>query len=256
MILGREDPTIYRGESVHFNTEQSECSACFLPLCADGSASGLANAKVRLADSDHQRSEARLLINRKYECRGYGAEHDIPVTPFHLTFTASDCCRTMGTVTLAVDSAGGIAADALFRQEINEFRALPNAKVCELTKLAFDAHTPSKPVLAALFHIVFIYGYRQHRCTDLFIEVNPRHRRFYESMLGFSCVGTVKHHAVVNAPAQLMWLSVNEIRKRVDFGQDLAQKESARSLYRYFFSPEDEDGVFDRLVSQKEYLFH
>ena len=36
-----------------------------------------------------------------------------------------------------------------------------------------------------LFHIAYIFARRMHDRTDLLIEVNPRHVRFYERMLGF-----------------------------------------------------------------------
>ena len=47
-------------------------------------------------------------------------------------------------------------------------------KLAEFTKLAIDNNVHSKPLLAALFHIAFIYARRIHRCTDLLIEVNTR----------------------------------------------------------------------------------
>jgi hypothetical protein len=43
----------------------------------------------------------------------------------------------------------------------------------------------SKTSLANLFHLAVIYARDIHHCTDIIIEVNPRHRRFYERMLGF-----------------------------------------------------------------------
>ncbi len=202
---------------------------------------------IRLADTDDQRSQARLLINRMYAWRGYGSDHVIPITPHHITFTAAHCCTTAGTITLAVDSPAGLAADTLFRAELDTFRARPGARICELTKLAFDTDEPSRAMLAALFHIVFIYGYRRHRCTDLFIEVNPRHRRFYQSMLGFDAVGPVRHHPRVDAPAQLMRLEVAEIRRHIDAFKHLDAGPIARSLYPLFFSPQEEDGIYARL---------
>jgi len=240
------------GGGAEYGCVASACLDCQPALDGSFRQTNSTNYKIRLADCDDHRSQARMLINRMYDWRGYGNSHDIPATPSHLTFTALDCCRTIGTVTLAVDSTMGIAADGLFRREIDAVRALPGAKVCELTKLAFDAGAPSKPMLAALFHIVFIYGYRQHRCTDLFIEVNPRHCRYYETMLGFSRMGDVRHHAAVEAPAQLMWLKVDEIRRRVEASRQIAN----RSLYNHFFSPKEEDGVFARLVSDREYPLH
>ena len=203
---------------------------------------------VRLADDHSTRNGARMLVNRMYSWRGYGDRHVIPVAPTHETFTASDDEQTVGTITLAIDSPAGLAADKIFRDEIDVFRRVPGAKVCELTKLAFDAEVPSKPLLASLFHIVFIYGQRRHRCTDLFIEVNPRHRRFYEAMLGFQPVGELKTNDSVGAPSQLMWLQVSKIREHIDRH---ARRSGivARSLYQFFFSPREEDGIYARLIS-------
>lgn len=250
--LGYDPAGTVPASDIRFPRDLVSCGMCDKTLVSDSEASFSRNLKIRLADTDVKRSEASLLINRMYDWRGYGSHHAIPATPSHLTFTALDCCRTIGTVTLAIDSASGIAADGLFRAEIDAVRAQPGARVCELTKLAFDASAPSKPMLAALFHVVFIYGYRQHRCTDLFIEVNPRHCRYYEAMLGFTRIGEVRHHEAVGAPAQLMWLKVDEIRRRVD----RCKQGTNRSLYNHFFSPKEEDGVFSRMVSDREYPLH
>jgi len=202
---------------------------------------------LRLADNGEQRSSARMLINRMYSWRGYGDFHEIPFSDLHSTFTASHGDQLLGTITLGVDSAAGLAADDIFREEIDVFRAVPGAKVCELTKLAFDAEVPSKPLLAALFHVVFIFGRRRHGCTDLFIEVNPRHRRFYEAMLGFRAVGCLKTNASVGAPAQLMWLEVANIRTQIDHHTQRRELSGSRSLYPFFFSPKEEAGIHARL---------
>lgn len=206
---------------------------------------------VRLADSGTDRNSARMLINRMYAWRGYGDDHKIPVAVTHSTFTASDDNDVIGTITLGVDSAAGLAADAIFKEEIDVFRSAPGAKVCELTKLAFDAAIPSKPLLASLFHIVFIYGRRRHNCTDLFIEVNPRHRRFYEAMLGFKAIGDVKTNKSVDAPAQLMWLAVSDIRAHIDTHAGHQDASSNRSLYPFFFSRREEAGIYARLESHE-----
>lgn len=208
---------------------------------------GGAPVTVRVADTHHQRNSARTLVNRMYSWRGYGDRHVIPHTPTHTTFTASSIATTIGTITLAVDSPAGLAADVLFRDEIDTFRQRPGAKTCELTKLAFDSDAPSKPLLAAMFHLVFIYGYRRYSCTDLFIEVNPRHVRFYEAMLGFQRISILKTNDSVAAPSQLMWLKVSEIRNRIDQCAGSASALS-RSLYPHFFSPAEEDGLFEMMI--------
>ncbi len=202
---------------------------------------------VRLADTDDQHHAASVLLNRRYAWRGYGDSHRISAKPTHMTFMASIDDDVVGTITLGVDSPSGLAADDIFRDEINTLRRVPGTKLCELTKLAFDSDVPSKPMLAALFHIVFIYGYHEHACTDLLIEVNPRHRRFYQAMLGFRPIGGVKTNSSVAAPAQLMWLCVDDIRSQIDEQAGRLHNERNRSLYPFFFSQRDEGGIYDRL---------
>lgn len=202
---------------------------------------------IRLADTDGQRSAANMLLSRMYSWRGYGRDHAVGGSPDSVTFTAACKEDVVGTLTLTVDSTAGLAADITFSEEIAPFRAAPGAKLCELTKLAFDWGGSSHRHLAALFHLVFIYGSRQFACTDLFIEVNPRHRRYYELMLGFVRVGEVRTNASVNAPSQLMWLNVGAIRRLIDQHTTSAAT-AERSLYRYFFSPYEEDGLYGRLI--------
>lgn len=208
--------------------------------------------EIELADTTDRRESACSLINRRYAWRGYGSNHALPSHRASATFTASDVSRVLGTVTLVVDSEVGLAADKIFAEELNEFRETPGRKICELSRLAFDTGLPSKPLLAALFHIVFIYGYHHHRCTDLFIEVNPRHRRFYEAMLGFKALGAPRTNASVGAPSQLMWLEISSIRRRIEAAAgNPAPDAMARSLYALFFSRDDALELADELTSDE-----
>lgn len=202
---------------------------------------------VRLADCDADRDLACGLINKMYDWRGYGNCHSIPASDRHSTFLAALDDQVVGTITLAVDSPAGLAADGIFRDEINTFRRVPGASVCELTKLAFDSEIPSRKLMASLFHIVFLYGKRRHRCTDLFIEVNPRHRRFYEAMLGFMPVGKLKTNISVDAPSQLMWLKVSDIAARISEHAGRDEIANSRSLYPLFLSHSDQRDVVERL---------
>lgn len=202
---------------------------------------------IRLANTKGQRNAASMLLSRMYSWRGYGKNHSLGTSPNCVTFTAACQEEVVGTLTLTVDSRAGLAVDATFADKIAPFRAAHGAKLCELTKLAFDWTGSSNQHLAALFHLAFIYGSRQFACSDLFIEVNPRHRRFYERMLGFVRVGEVRMNASVNAPSQLLWLNVGAIRRMID--ENAARPASnQRSLYRYFFSPDEEDGLYGRLT--------
>ena len=202
---------------------------------------------IRLADCEGQRSRANMLLQRMYSWRGYGRNHKLPSAPNCVTFTATSQDDVIGTLTLTVDSRAGLAADRTFKDEIDSFRKGPGAKLCELTKFAFDTSMPARPRLAALFHIIFIYGSMHYDCTDLFIEVNPRHSRFYEVMLGFTRIGEPKTTAAVNAPAQLMWLNVADIRRQIDKHAGAGERAS-RSLYGHFFSAKEEAGIYGRLA--------
>ncbi|MGV7643067.1 N-acyl amino acid synthase FeeM domain-containing protein, partial [Mycobacterium kansasii] len=88
----------------------------------------------------------------------------------------------VGTLTIGLDSGIGLMADQIFKEELDEQRER-GARMCEFTKLAFDPSVRSKASLANLFHLAVIYARDIHDCTDIVIEVNPRHRRFYQQML-------------------------------------------------------------------------
>lgn len=230
------------------NTERVRTAKqCTFELAEGRRAASSQALTVRLADSDDQRSAANMLVNRLYARRGYGSHHKLPQHESSVSFSASTEDKMIGTLTLTVDSPAGLALDQTFAEELAFFRSTPGAKLCELTKFAFDTSSSSMPYLAALFHIIFIFGTRWHNCTDLFIEVNPRHVRFYQSMLSFMPIGEVKTNSVVDAPAQLMWLKVSEIRRLINEQAGKA-KPCTRSLYPYFFSPKEENGIYGRLV--------
>jgi hypothetical protein len=201
---------------------------------------------IRVAHSGCHRNLANELVNRRYSWRGYGSDHRLAAGPQSVTFTASSDEEVIGTLTLTVDSPAGLAIDNAFSDDLAGFRT-PGAHLCELTKFAIDSPEPSKHVLAALFHTVFLYGSHRYNCTDLFVEVNPRHRRFYETMLGFRRVGSLKSNVSVGgAPSQLMWLSVSNVRRQIDenAGHDRVAR---RSLYPHFLSANDECGIYSRL---------
>ena len=204
---------------------------------------------IRVADTDLGRNNASLLINKMYAWRGYAGSHRITDDPNRITLSASEQGVVVGTVTLGIDSPIGILADEVFKDQIDLFRAR-GAKVCEITKLAFDPEVNSKMALASLFHILFIYGRYLHNCTDVFIEVNPRHRRFYETMLGFTRQAELRKNPRVDAPAYLLWNSLDNVAQQIErLGGSSDRPGTERSLFPYFFSPKEEEGIARRLFS-------
>jgi hypothetical protein len=172
-----------------------------------------------------------------YSTRGYTVTNPLQEHAHRVTMTISEHEQVLGTITLGIDSPAGILADEIFKEEVDGYRSR-GRKVCELTKLAFDPTTRSKTALASLFHIIFIYLRRVQGCTDIFIEVNPRHRRFYERMLGFQKLGPKKMNPRVNAPAYLLCVETDYVEQQIrQVGGTSSHGDVEKSLYPYFFCP-------------------
>ena len=202
---------------------------------------------IRLTDTAEGRNSASMLVSKMYAWRGYAGTHQFSDDPNRITLTATDKGDAIGTLTLGIDSVAGLNADVVFGEEMDNFRA-SGAKLCEFTKLAFDTSVRSKTSLANLFHLAVIYARDIHECTDIVIEVNPRHRRFYEQMLGFQRFSGIKTNPSVNAPAFLLKINLEYVTEQINkYGGTWDQDHGARSFYTYFFSHREEIGIINRL---------
>jgi hypothetical protein len=203
--------------------------------------------KVRLADNDGRRNTASMLVNKMYAWRGYKIAWHAKRQPNRITLVASHGTSPMATISIGFDSPDGLLVDELYRAELDVLRE-QGAHICEFTKLAVDGAIRSKRVLATLFHIAYIYSHKMNGFSDLLIEVNPRHVRFYEQMLGFEQCGPERLNPRVNAPAILLRLqfshTVEQIKK---FGGHPELARGEKSLYPYFFSESEERGIMGRL---------
>lgn len=204
---------------------------------------------IRMIDTHEGRNSASLLINKMYAWRGYAGTHRLDDNPNRITLTATEKNgEAVGTLSLGIDSPIGLLADEIFKEELDGFRAR-GAKICEITKLAFDPRVQSKEALASLFHLSVIYARDLHHCTDIFIEVNPRHRRFYEHMLGFKRHGEARTNPRVNAPAYLLSVNLEYVTEQIEkYGGTGELNSDVRSFYPLFFSPREERGIIERLL--------
>ncbi len=204
--------------------------------------------KIRLADTHGQRSSASMLIKKMYSWRGYQTGFNMGDQPNRMTLVASSDDHTIGTITIGFDSPIGLLADDLYQIELNTLRS-QGRRLCEFTKLAVDGEIKSKQVLAALFHIAFIYSFDIQNFTDLLIEVNPRHVKYYERMLGFVIWAETRINTRVNAPAVLLRLKLDYVRDQIArFGGKPELSSSEKSLYPFAFSQDEEIGVANRLA--------
>ena len=203
--------------------------------------------KVRLADSDGRRNTASMLVNKMYAWRGYKIAWHAKHQPNRITLVASHGTAPMATISIGFDSPDGLLVDDLYQPEMDAMRD-EGARICEFTKLAVDGAIRSKRVLATLFHIAYIYSHRMNGFSDLLIEVNPRHVRFYEQMLGFEQAGPERLNQRVNAPAVLLRLRFSHSESQINkFGGHPEQARVEKSLYPYFFSVNEERGIMGRL---------
>lgn len=203
--------------------------------------------KVRLANTEARRDSASYLIRRRYAWRGYSVGEHAERAPSRITIAAHDGDGIVGTVTVGLDSKDGLFIDGLYAEEANQLRA-QGRRIAEFTKLAVDNNAHSKPLLAALFHIAYICARRIHDCTDLLIEVNPRHVAFYRRMLGFEPFGELRGDPRVGAPALLLRMCLERGQREIErLGGKVELAAMTRSLYPYFFAPREEVLIEQRL---------
>ncbi len=218
-----------------------------LDLLPDGPA-GPPRFKIKAAEQESRRSLIGGLLRSRYAWRGYqsvslAASQSVD----RFTLVALEGEQPLGTITVGFDMGKALGADDAFRPELNKLRAA-GARLCEFTKLAVDPTTATKRVLAALFHIAYIVAHRVRAFDRLIIEVNPRHQRYYERMLGMTQLGPERINRGVNAPAILLTTPFSHIREQIRvYGGQPERSSEVRTLYPFAFSAAEETEVIRRL---------
>jgi len=212
--------------------------------------------KIRLAHSRDRATEASFLVQKRYTDVGYlpqAGSQPVKICPEQITLLSYHNDKVVGTLTLGLDIGQGLYADELYKPELDKLRS-DGRKLAEITKLAVDTKLASKRILAALIHIAYIYGRKLWRYTDLVIEVNPNHAKFYQRMLGFTMLGEARMCQRVNAPAVLLWVEGEFLDKKIaEFGGTATMNMSEKTFYPYFFSLAEERSItHDLLEREKE----
>lgn len=228
---------------------------CAAPLgeALDSVQMGLQKFKIRLTrDANHAQS-ANLLIRKMYSWRGYATgASTVNTAPNNICLSVFSAEQAIGTLTLGIDSPEGMSAMEIYKPEVDQLRAQGRV-LCEMTKLAVDQCVRSRKLLASLFHIAYIHARHLNGCTDILIEVNPRHVAFYERMLGFRQFGPERVCTRVNAPAVLLRLETDYVEIQVrKFGGLVETVKGEKSLYPYFFTLADETGIAQRLLEKHQ----
>lgn len=245
-------PAIFRDEStiVSFQSPNPRDLQPIESSAAVGDAPfDLQEFNIRMANCQGRREAATLLLKKMYSWRGYSVDSPPEDAPNLITLTADTAGKTVGTMTLCLDSDGaGLPADETFKLELDGLRA-QSRRLCEPSRLAIDRDTP-KRVFAALMHISYIYAHKMHHYTDYIIEVNPRHATFYKRMLGFQDFGAQRICARVEAPAVLLRLECAFMAEQIRlYGGLFENAIQERSFYPFAFSGKDEAGIHHRLMT-------
>jgi len=152
------------------------------------------------------------LVRRMYAWRGYRLVPNRlqPADPSHVTFGAWLDGELVATVTASRDSAAGLLADSLYKEEMARLRGQSRV-VCEVTRLAVDLDCHDPDLLDSLFLAVYQYVRAVFGGTELVIEVNPRHAGYYRRTMGFQQIGGLRNCPRVDAPAVLLHRTLGNV---------------------------------------------
>ena len=175
-----------------------------------------------IAVSPSQHDAVEKLVRRRYSWRGYNLPQignaddvaDLDHEPTTVTLLAENQGTLVGTLTLRLDSPQGLMAGQTYGEEIDRVRS-QDRQVCELVKLAMEEGVDWKSVLDSLVQATYLVAHLVHCMTDIFIEVNPRHVRFYQRVFGFAAATAERWCARVGAPSVLMHLDLEEFSQRL-----------------------------------------
>ncbi|HKO87916.1 MAG TPA: hypothetical protein VJU83_05280 [Burkholderiales bacterium] len=162
---------------------------------------------VIVAQSPEDVAAAQQLVAQRYAWRGYNTEISTVKAGDSVTLIAKQGDDTVGTLSVRFDSEQGLSADEIFGPEVDS-RRHKGGRVCELTRLAISTGIKSSEVLGLLVRLSFMVCRGLRAATDVFIEVNPRHERFYRHILDFNVASDRRICPRVSAPAVLLHLDL------------------------------------------------
>ena len=160
--------------------------------------------------------------------------------------------KIAGSLTLVFDEDGTLPVEKIYWEEI---KALKNKseKLVEISRLVIShEYRNSKEVLLLLINYLMIYSFYVKKYTSLVIEVNPRHKNYYKSLLKFDEIGAENPCPIVqNAPAILLHLPLKRYQSEVfNFNKQPKLHIKTRSLYSSFLKPDQEMFVAHYLKNQ------
>jgi len=162
-----------------------------------------------------QIAAAEDLVTRRYAWRGYSLAWDARALAAPIiTLLAQNGDDVLGTLSVRPGGDGGLLAEDAYGDEIERLRS-QGRRVGELIRLAIEEGTDWRPALDALVQSAYVVTRFMHALTDVVIEVNPRHVRFYQRVFGFVTATAERFCSRVGAPSVLMLLDLDQFGRRL-----------------------------------------
>ena len=169
--------------------------------------------------SDQMRA-AEELVGRRYAWRGYQTDAQAPSASScpedgsRVVLLAQHAGQLMGTLTVRRDTSQGLLAEQAYGEQIQEMRS-QDRRLGELVKLAIEEAVDWRAALDALVQSAYLVTRVVQGLTDVVIEVNPRHVRFYQRVFGFVLAGAERFCERAGAPCVLLALDLERFGRRL-----------------------------------------
>ena len=194
--------------------------------------------QVKIATEQAEFEEAFALVAANYRARGYESPGDKPYrfTPYHalpttVTMVAKREGKVVATLSFVPDTELlGLPMESIFGEEIAGLRR-EGRRMGEAMSLADSGLSIREFVQVFKAMIRLGMQYHASRGGDTFvITINPRHRNFYQKVLGFESLGPQRSYPTVqDHPAEAYLLDIESMKQNTPpmyqevFGESLAE---------------------------------
>jgi hypothetical protein len=201
--------------------------------------------RIRLAQGGAKRRESGAKRSVTEPPTLPGAELD----PCLFSFLAHHEGKLAGSMSVRLDSSRGLAADELYRDELDALRG-GGQRLAELVQVSVDMNSVPRRVLAGLFHTAYLFAGTVHAADYCLLVAAARHADFFYASLGFDYVGDERLNRRAGVPMAMLAAhlpTVLEALARIGGRPGVATGDP--TLFPSGFSPEEAAGVVQRLRS-------
>ena len=212
---------------------------------------------LKWAETRDELAKAFTLVYEEYAKSGYtkngrpsnmffNLHHLLPETA---VLIMKDKENIISTLSLVTDSEHfGLPMDTIYREEIDALRRR-NLRVMEFSALATSDEYRLKNIIMYLFRQSYWHAV-ENNIQEICIMINPRHIRFYKTILLFKDFGPEKLYSRVNAPAVALRLNVDTYPERLK--ESYGEFDPKYNLYSFLCQNQELSAEARRLLFNME----